>query len=95
MNIKVNIIVNCLHKHYDVKIIMAQELWLWNEVYNIKIAVQWGEFSARGGELPLITSVGKPWEEYNFGGGSTRGIFLVGRRQFAASEGDSSLSFPQ
>ena len=28
--------------------------------YNINIVVRWGQFSARGGEIPLIPSVGKP-----------------------------------
>ena len=43
--------------------------------YNIKIVVQWGEFSARGGGLPLIPSVGKPWDGCNFAGGSLPGGF--------------------
>ena len=37
--------------------------------YNIKVVVQWGEFSVRGWGLPLISSVGRPWDRYNFGGG--------------------------
>ena len=44
-----------------------------------KIVVQWGEFLARGGGLPLISSVGKPWDIYNFGGRVYQGDFPGGK----------------
>ena len=47
--------------------------------YNIKIVLHWGEFSARGGGLPLIPSVGKPWDRYNFGGGVYQEDFPGGK----------------
>ena len=47
--------------------------------YNVKIIVQWGKFSARGGGLPLIPSVGKPWDGYSFGGGVYQEDFPAGK----------------
>ena len=56
--------------------------------YNIKIIVYWGEFSAGGGELPLIPSVKKnPGKDTNLVRGVYQRDWWKGMRPFSASGG--------